>query len=226
MTNTDIINAQSRCIAHEIRNHLSICELYTQIIKKNLEKDGIKNPSIENALNCINKSLKIMNNNLLDLKSLNNYSPSVCNIKSVMEEGLRLSSVYVADKKINISSSLNADAPVFIDENKFLACVVNIIKNAIEAINEEGKIDVSTTLDADSVHIKISNNGAPISKDKQQMIFEEGFTTKQTGSGLGLHICANNLKAQNAELKLNSSTQEKTEFEITLPVCHDYSKNS
>ena len=97
MTNTDIINAQSRCIAHEIRNHLSICELYTQIIKKNLEKDGIKNPSIENALNCINKSLKIMNNNLLDLKSLNNYSPSVCNIKSVMEEGLRLSSVYVAD---------------------------------------------------------------------------------------------------------------------------------
>ena len=58
----------------------------------------------------------------------------------------------------------------------------------------------------------------PISKDKQQAIFEEGFTTKQTGSGLGLHICATNLKAQNAELKLTKSTSEKTEFEIILPI--------
>ena len=226
MTNTNIISEQSRCIAHEIRNHLSICELYTQIIKKNLEKDGIKNSSIENALNCINKSLKIMNNNLLDLKSLNNYSPSVCEIKSVLDEGIRLSKVYIGEKNIKISSELNADTPVYIDENKFLACIVNIIKNAIEAINDSGEIKISTELDKNNVCIKISNNGMPISKDKQQAIFEEGFTTKQTGSGLGLHICATNLKAQNAELKLNSSTEEKTEFEIVLPVVQDYSTNS
>ena len=214
----DLIKEQSRCIAHEMRNHISICELYTQIIKKNLEKEGIQNTSLNNALNCINKSLKIMSNSLLDLKSLDNFNLKKVNIKKVLEEGIKLATAYISDKKIKITSNINIDAEVFIDENKFLACIVNIIKNAIEAIKIEGKINVSLEIEGDYVHIKISNNGEPISQEKQKSIFEEGFTTKPTGSGLGLHICANNLKAQNATLKLTKSTTEITEFEIILPI--------
>lgn len=214
----DLIKEQSRCIAHEIRNHISICELYTQIIKKNLEKEGIQNTSLNNALNCINKSLKIMSNSLLDLKSLDNFNLKKVNIKKVLEEGIKLATAYISDKKIKITSNINIDAEVFIDENKFLACIVNIIKNAIEAIKKEGKINVSLEIEGDYIHIKISNNGEPISQEKQKSIFEEGFTTKPTGSGLGLHICANNLKAQNATLKLTKSTTEITEFEIILPI--------
>lgn len=201
-----------------MRNHLSICELYTQIIRKNLEKEGIKNSSIENALNCINKSLKIMNNNLLDLKSLNNFSPKICSIKKILEEGIKLSQVYICEKDIKITSDLQTDANVYIDENKFLACIVNIIKNAIEAISKEGEIRISLQLADGKAHIKISNNGEAISKEKQKAIFEEGFTTKPTGSGLGLHICANNLKVQNAILQLAESTPEKTVFKIILPL--------
>lgn len=214
----DLIKEQSRCIAHEMRNHISICELYTQIIKKNLEKEGIQNTSLNNALNCINKSLKIMSNSLLDLKSLDNFNLKKVNIKKVLEEGIKLATAYIGDKKIKITSNINIDAEVFIDENKFLACIVNIIKNAIEAIKKEGKINVSLEIEGDYIHIKISNNGEPISQEKQKSIFEEGFTTKPTGSGLGLHICANNLKAQNATLKLTKSTTEITEFEIILPI--------
>ena len=214
----DLIKEQSRCIAHEMRNHISICELYTQIIKKNLEKEGIQNTSLNNALNCINKSLKIMSNSLLDLKSLDNFNLKKLNIKKVLEEGIKLATAYISDKKIKITSNINIDAEVFIDENKFLACIVNIIKNAIEAIKNEGKINVSLVIEGDYIHIKISNDGEPISQEKQKSIFEEGFTTKPTGSGLGLHICANNLKAQNATLKLTKSTTEITEFEIILPI--------
>ena len=214
----DLIKEQSRCIAHEMRNHISICELYTQIIKKNLEKEGIQNTSLNNALNCINKSLKIMSNSLLDLKSLDNFNLKKVNIKKILEEGIKLATAYINDKKIKITSNINIDAEVFIDENKFLACIVNIIKNAIEAIKKEGKINVSLEIEGDYIHIKISNDGEPISQEKQKSIFEEGFTTKPTGSGLGLHICANNLKAQNATLKLTKSTTEITEFEIILPI--------
>lgn len=214
----DLIKEQSRCIAHEMRNHISICELYTQIIKKNLEKEGIQNTSLNNALNCINKSLKIMSNSLLDLKSLDNFNLKKVNIKKVLEEGIKLATAYISDKKIKITSNINIDAEVFIDENKFLACIVNIIKNAIEAIKKEGEINVSLEIEGDYIHIKISNDGEPISQEKQKSIFEEGFTTKPTGSGLGLHICANNLKAQNATLKLTKSTDKNTEFEIVLPI--------
>ncbi len=218
MTDTDMIFEQSRCISHEIRNHLSICEIYTQIIRKNLEEENVENKSIDNALNCISKSIKIMCNSLLDLKSLNNLSPKNCDIKELLEEGVKLAQVYIHDKDIKIKCSMQNTATVFIDENKFLACVVNIIKNAIEAINKKGEIKVSLDIKKEYAIIKISNNGEAISKEKQKSIFEEGYTTKATGSGLGLHICATNLKAQNAILKLNKSTKNLTEFEIDIPV--------
>ena len=90
MSNTDLAFEQSRCIVHELRNHLSICDLYTQIIRRNLEQDGVENQSIDNALNCITKSLKIMNNSLLDLKSLNNYAPKICDLRDILSEGIKL----------------------------------------------------------------------------------------------------------------------------------------
>ncbi len=211
----ELLSQQSRCIAHEIRNHISICELYTRIIKKNLENEGFRNDSIDNAIKCITKSLKIMNNSLLDLKSLNNFSPEICDIQAVLQEGINLSTIYTEDKDIKINFEAKDTAPVYIDENKFLACIVNIIKNAIEAINNKGAINIILYI-TEQVSIKISNNGEPI-KNPQE-IFNAGFTTKPSGSGLGLHICANNLLAQNAQLKLTKSTPEITEFEITLPI--------
>ena len=56
----NLIQLQTRCVAHEIRNHISICDMYTEIIKKHLERADIQNESITNAIDCIKKSLKIM----------------------------------------------------------------------------------------------------------------------------------------------------------------------
>lgn len=218
MNNPDLVYEQSRSVTHEIRNHLSICEIYTQIIKKNLEQEGVELQSVDNALNCISKSIKIMYNSLLDLKSLNNFSMKEYDIKSLLEQGIKLAKVYIFDKNIKFNCDLNTTAKVYVDESKFVACIVNIIKNAIEAIDKNGEINISLKIKENNVHIKISNNGEPISAEKQQAIFKEGYTTKPTGFGLGLHICVNNLKAQNGILRLNKSTPEITEFEIILPV--------
>ena len=239
---------QARCIAHEIKNQISICELYSQIIKKHLEKDNIKNSSIDNALICITRALKIMGNNLVELKTLDNLCLKKCNIKDILKESVNLSTVYVQEKDIKITLSMpdetkavesgkwkveseklnnfqfstfnfqldNASSPyVYIDENKFLACLINIIKNAIEAIEEKGEINISEYVDSENVIIKISNNGKQITNPEH--IFDEGFTTKKTGSGLGLSICKEYLKEQNASLELSKSTKDLTEFKITLP---------
>ena len=209
---------QARCIAHEIRNQISICELYSQIIKRNIEKTGFNNESVNNALECISKSLKIMSNNLLDLKSLDNIELKLLDACNIVKTAINLSIVYIQEKDIDISLSCQETAKILVDENKFLACLVNIIKNAIEAIDKKGKINIGISKNNNILSIKISNDGSMIPVEVQKHIFEEGYTTKKTGSGLGLPICAENLIFQNADLKLVQSNPQITEFEIIIPI--------
>lgn len=208
----------ARCIAHEIRNHVSVCDMYAEIIKKNLLKSKIQNDSIENALICIKKSLRIISTSLLDLKSIDSIEIKNCEIKYLLEQAIRLAQAYTLGKDIYIQILVKNSAIVKVDENKFMASVVNIIKNAIEAIDVKGEIFILCEVIDDFVHIKISNNGKMIPLEKQKNIFNQGFSTKSTGCGLGLFICKANLEKFNAELVLNKSTKSKTEFEIIVPI--------
>ena len=101
---TETLNQQIRCVSHEIRNHLSICDMYSQIIRKNLEKSQIENPAIENAIDCIQNSLKIIGTNLLDLKSLNNNTPRIFDFESLVNKGIELSKAYTTEKDIKFNS--------------------------------------------------------------------------------------------------------------------------
>lgn len=215
---SEIIKEQSRCIAHEIRNQVSICDVYCEIIKKQLTKNGIENDSIERAVECIQKSVKMINNSLIDLKTLDNLKQSICYVNDLVEESINLGKVYIQDKQIQINSNLKENVQIYVDENKFLGCLINLIKNAIEAIETKGEITISTEITSEKCIIKISNNGKPISPSAQKELFNEGFTTKKTGSGLGLYICKNNLEQQDATLSLIKSTAQKTEFEIQIPI--------
>lgn len=218
MTEKNLIQEQARCIAHEIRNHISICDVYTEIIRRQLANSGVENQSVNNALDCIGKSLKIISNTLTDLKSLDNINISNYDLRELLFHALEMSKVYVNDKVINFTLEDADGCEVNIDENKFLACVVNIIKNAVESIGKDGWLKIETKKDKAFAYVQISNNGKPIPAEKQSEIFNNGYTTKKTGSGLGLYICKNNLKQQGAELRLLKSTEEKTIFEIKIPL--------
>ena len=212
------ISEQTRCISHEIRNQLSVCELYTQIIRKHLENEGVNNHSVFNALSCIEKSVKLISNSLLDLKLLNNFELKTCELNSVLEQAINLSEVYSVGKKIEIVFLPSVNCLVNIDENKFIACAVNILKNAVEAIENVGEIKVISEVFDNYISVKFINNGNQIPLEKQANVFEKEFTTKITGCGLGLYICRDNLQRMNADLRLNYSNKDATEFEITLPV--------
>ena len=217
-TTTEIKDTQIKFISHEIRNHLSICDMYSQIIKRNLEKENIKNHSINNALECIQKSVQIIGACLIDLKSIDNNIQKIMDFKKTVIYAVEMSKAYVEDKNIEFEVFIKNSANIFADENRFLSCIVNIIKNGIEAIEISGKISIIGEIKNNKAILKISNNGKPISKDKQSTIFECGFTTKQNGCGFGLNICKQYLESQNATLALNKSTKSETQFEITLPI--------
>lgn len=218
MIQTEEKSQQISLVSHEIRNHLSICDMYSQILKKNLEKEGVQNESVTNALECIQKSLQIINTNLLDLKSINQNNSKVLDFKSIVEKGASMSKAYVTEKDIGFEIFLKNTANIYADENRLLSCIVNIVKNGIEAITAKGEIKIYGEVKENNAILKISNNGKPIPYNKQKEIFTQGYTTKKSGNGLGLSICKNYLESQNASLRLVRSTKNETQFEIVIPV--------
>lgn len=211
----EFINSKSRYVVHEIRNQLSICELYANIIEKHCElKD---NADCSNAIDCIKTAVKIAGSALMDLKSLDNKDLQVYNVKDMVEKALLLAKVYAKDKNIEFKTTFDdKNSSIFADESKFLAVLVNIIKNAIEAIEKDGEVSVSTGIKDDYISIIIANNGSKIPEDVQQNIFKDGFTTKSSGTGIGLYVCKQSLEEQFAGLKLLKSDDNSTEFEILV----------
>ena len=114
------LNQQIRNVSHEIRNHLSICDMYSQIIKKNLEKYEIHNSSIENAIECIQQSIKIIGTNLLELKSLNQNNPQILDFEKIVKTGAEMSKAYICDKNIEFEVYVKNTALINADETKLL----------------------------------------------------------------------------------------------------------
>lgn len=212
------LQQQIRFIVHEIRNQLSVSDVYCEIIRKHLEKLNIENESIERALSCIQKSSNLIANSLIDLRAINNFNPNYHNINELITESIDLSKVYIADKNITLSAELCENCRVYIDDKKILACLINIIKNAIESIETNGFVNVKTEITANNLKILISNNGKPILKGNEKEIFQDGFTTKKTGSGIGLYLCKKTFEEHGGSLHLAQSDNKKTVFEIILPV--------
>ena len=211
----EFLNSKSRYVVHEIRNQLSICELYANIIEKHcILKDNV---DCVNATNCIKTAIKIAGNALMDLKSLDNKDLQVYSVKDLVEKAVLLSKVYSDKKSIDFEVKFEDDnSSIFADESKLLAALINLIKNAVEAIDESGRISVITSLKEDFVSIIVSNTGKAIPQDIQSKIFNDGFTTKSSGSGIGLYVCRKTLEEQFARLELVKSDEESTDFEILI----------
>lgn len=220
----EFLITKSNQTVHEMRNLLSICSLYSNIIEKQNNQVKFETPeaekSIMNARDCIRKSMQMCGNLLLDFKSLNSIDLKECDLEKLIKTALSLAQIYAAGKNISFKSNINSDIKVLADENKFLSVLINLIKNAVESIDSEngqkGEVSLSTEVEDENIKVIISNNGSPISKEVQQRLFEEGFTTKNAGTGLGLVICKKTLEEQFAQLKLRKSDETSTEFEITL----------
>ena len=219
----EFISKKSSHVAHEIRNQLSICDLYSNIIQKQLAKVELKNGEVEksltNALNCIQKSIKMANNSLLDIQTLDSNTNGILELPDLIKTAVELAGVYVNGKDIKIchGNCDGAQTQILADEQKFLSVLINLIKNAVESIEEKGEVNLSTEIDEKFIKILIANNGKPITKELQEEIFKEGFSTKSTGRGLGLHICKKSLEEQFGQLELKKSDDISTVFEITLP---------
>ena len=219
LVDSDYAQKKARVIAHEIKNQLSICDLYSEIIRKHTESNNIE--GIQVALKSINKALKMANNSLISLKAKEVCKLEILSLKELIDTAVELSQVYLDGKNIEFQIENSEDVQILADSDKLIAVIINLVKNASEAFSIEedalknGKyIKIRTDRDENSAIIYVSNNADGI--ENPEKIFNEGFSTKQTGSGLGLWICKKSIEEMAGELELSRSTEDYTEFTITL----------
>lgn len=220
LKDTDFEAKKARVIAHEIKNQLSICDLYCEIIRKYSEKGD--NEGIQNAVKTVGKAIQMANNSLLSLKTDEQPELQPISLKGAIEEAVELSKVYLEGKDIDFQVVISENMTVVANAESLKAVLINLVKNAAEAFQTEelvgaaqnGKyIRIETDKD-DSAIITVSNNAPGIREPEK--IFNEGFTTKSTGSGLGLWICKKSIEAQLGSLELSRSSEDYTEFTIRL----------
>ena len=98
--------------------------------------------------------------------------------------------------------------------------LINILSNAIQALDPEGCIKIETSRIEDYLRIRIQDNGAGMSKSTQKRIFEPFFTTKKIGegTGLGLSISYGIIKAHGGQIDVKSEPGEGSTFDIYLPL--------
>lgn len=211
-----------RHISHEVKNQLSICDLYAEIITKYCDKNDISDETILNSVKSIKNALTMAGNSMLELKSTYSFELSEWNLAELLSEAVELAKVYGLKKGVGVNLGVNVTTDdkviVSVDKNIFIGVIINLIKNACEAFeNEKEKhINISCQSENKKVKILISNNAKPV--ENPDKIFEEGVTTKASGSGLGLYISKTNIEKMSGKLRLLKSDSVSTDFEIELNV--------
>jgi signal transduction histidine kinase len=95
---------------------------------------------------------------------------------------------------------------------------LNLLRNAFEAISENGRIDVILTEQDTAAVILFQDTGSGISPDQLEHLFTPFFTTKEEGTGLGLSICKSIIKAYEGDIRVRNLPDRGAEFKVILPI--------
>ena len=120
--------------------------------------------------------------------------------------------------KITMGIEINLpenDISLRCDSRKIEGVLSNLLNNAVQALDEQGEIDVITSSDSKFVTIEIKDSGSGIPDEHLEKIFEPMYTTKKTGTGLGLVICKSIVEQHGGAISVSN---RPTTFTIKLPL--------
>lgn len=204
---------KNRLIAHDIRNHLSIINLYSKIIEKKSADSSVKK-----TVKTIKKSVNLAIALLSELRSTSKIDLKAYMLDDLIKNVIEIIKVKAEEKNVNIEYKNNFSGEVLVDSMKFENIMINIILNALEAVDKNGEVSIKTAINENLfAQIIVENNGKPITEKNKSEIFSQGFSTKNGGSGLGLYICKMSIEEQFGQIKLLKSDAVSTQFEITIP---------
>lgn len=201
-------------LTHEIKNPLAVCKGYLTMINiDNKEKT-------EKYLNIIKQEIERSLNIMADFSELNKIklNKELIDINMLVEEVYNSLNLLMYNKNITINYKNNEEIFLSCDYNKIKQVLINLIKNSYEAITNEGIIDIKTYKDKNSFYIEIKDNGSGMDENTLDKITEMFYTTKQEGTGLGVVLSNEIIKAHNGTLKYESKLNQGTKAIIKLPL--------
>lgn len=220
-------------VAHEINNPISFIKAnmeplkeYTKILlsKKEINKEEFL--YIKKDLPKILKSIEEGTNRTTEIvRSLKSFSHQDKGERVELDLNQEIENLLVLMKsefgsRIVLKKTLNATTKVKVNRNEINQVLINLLTNAIQAITENGEIEVATKETTNELFISISDTGSGILENDLDKIFEPFFTTKDVGlgTGLGLSISYNIIKNHKGDIKVESRKAKGTKFTISLPV--------
>ncbi len=217
----EIVANKAKFIAHEIKNNLSIINLYSKILEKHLEKVELKDEtavSVSNSLNNITNASANVSALINDLRCLSVPYITEFSLKQFILNTFSLCDEKAHNAGVNFDVSEFNDINIKTDKIKLQCSLTNIIFNAIEACDNGNTIKTEINFNDNNLEIIVANNGKMIPAEIQNKIFEPEFTTKETGNGLGLAICKKQMQLLNGDILLLYSNNDETAFKIILPI--------
>jgi PAS domain S-box-containing protein len=211
-------------VAHEIKNPLTSIDIHIQLMKKEIAHlDAEKTKNMNNLLVIVKEEVDRLNSIVQDfLFAVRPMSMNLGmeNINEVIREMTQFLQYEVEEENIQLVLELDEDLPgVMVDPKYLKQALLNVIKNAIEAIHEGGNISIQTgATEEGDVAVHIIDNGEGIPESRIGKIYEPYFTTKRFGSGLGLVIVYKIIKELGGTIQVKSKEGVGTDFTIVLPV--------
>jgi signal transduction histidine kinase len=206
-------------VAHEINNPLGGIRLCFNNLM-DTAMDGNKKKQHIEVINSGFDRIQIIVKNLLDLSKSSKLSIAPANINSVIENVLNLTEYTISRKGISIIKELSPDLPeIPVDSHKIEQVLLNLIINAVHAMDEGGVLKISTSAGEEWCSVSVSDTGKGIAPDVMARMFNPFFTTKGVGEGTGLGLTVSKAIIEQHKGTISTSTSEKgTTFIMTLPV--------
>lgn len=223
-------------MAHEIKNPLGAIGIHIQLIqravKKQRQNDGLlpEPKFLEEHLDVVNEEVE--NLNKLVMNFLFAVRPVKANLELKNPTGIIQNIVNFFAPEFEKSavsftfSEHGKTGRLMIDEKLFREMIINIVQNGFAAVKEKflenqkegGRIEIKSSVKDDKYILEISDNGAGMSEETLSHIFEPYFTTKASGTGLGMTMVYKIIKEFSGDISVSSTKNIGTDFTITLPV--------
>jgi signal transduction histidine kinase len=212
----------ARQMAHELRNPLNSLGLNLELLEDEFE--NLPEESKEEAseiVSLLKKQVKRLSEFVDSYREVAKMPPLNLvkyDIKNIVTDLTHFFKGEALSKGISINVECNDNVPkLLVDANYIREAILNLMRNAIEAMPEGGDLTIRLTAENGQVFIQVKDTGIGIEKERQKKIFDLAYTTKEKGSGLGLSLVKQIIQQHGGDVYLESEPQKGATFTLQLP---------